>query len=164
MKNKQEEQFTIIPHSLMGSKDLTDQDKLTLGIILSFINNGKECYIGNDTLGEMLGITKNAASIRINRLEKIGCVALRYTYKEGKKLVDKKIYYPIVYHTTGIVCETTGIVPQTKRYRLTDKGVSSHRRRGVVQRWRYYTTLLHKCIKQFRRQLTTQGITQGKSC
>jgi hypothetical protein len=147
MKNKQEEQFTIIPHSLMGSKDLTDQDKLTLGIILSFINNGKECYIGNDTLGEMLGITKNAASIRINRLEKIGCVALRYTYKEGKKLVDKR--YITLLSTTPQVSSVKqqvsshklkGIVSQTKGSRPTDEEVSS-KDGGIIQP--YYTSVLN---------------------
>jgi len=151
MKNtstKKEEQFTIIPHSLMSSKDLTDQDKLTLGIILSFINNGKECYIGNDTLGEMLGITKNAASIRINRLEKIGCIALRYTYKEGKKEVDKR--YITLLSTTPQVSSVKqqvsstklkGIVSQTNRSRPTDEEVSC-KDGGIIQP--DYTKVLDK--------------------
>ena len=120
MKNtltKKEEQFTMIPHSLMSNKDLTDQDKLTLSVILSFIKNGKEVFIGNDTLGNMLGITKNAASIRVLRLEKIGCVSLRYTYKEGKKEVDKR-YITLL-----------SSIPQVSS---TKQRVSSHRRRGIV--------------------------------
>jgi hypothetical protein len=136
---KQEEQFTMIPNSLMSNKDLTDQDKLTLGIILSFIKNGKECYIGNDTLGDMLGITKNAASIRILRLEKIGCISLRYTYKEGKKMVDKR--YITLLSLTPKVSSTKrdvssvrrkGIVSQTKGYRPTDEEVSS-KQGGIIQ-------------------------------
>lgn len=151
MKNtstKKEEQFTIIPHSLMSSKDLTDQDKLTLGIILSFINNGKECYIGNDTLGEMLGITKNAASIRINRLQEIGCVSLRYTYKEGKKEVDKRYItlLSITPQVSSVKQEVSsnrlkGIVSQTKGSRPTDEEVSC-KDGGIIQP--DYTKVLDK--------------------
>jgi hypothetical protein len=136
----------------MCSKDLTDQDKLTLGIILSFINNGKECYIGNDTLGDMLGITKNAASIRINRLEKIGCISLRYTYKEGKKEVDKR--YITLLSTTPQVSSVRqqvsshklkGVVPQTKGSRLTDEEVSS-KQGGIIQP--DYTNVLDKEVNK----------------
>jgi hypothetical protein len=138
-KNKQEETFTQVPHSLMKNKDLTDQDKLTLSVIISFINNGKECYIGNDTLGEMLGISKNAASSRVLRLQEIGCVSLRYTYKEGKKEIDKR--YITLLSTTPQVSSTKqrvsstkqqGIVPQTKGYSPTDDEVSS-KLGGIIQ-------------------------------
>ena len=133
------EQFTQIPHSLMSNKDLTDQDKLTLGVILSFIKNGKECYIGNDTLGDMLGISKNASSIRIKRLEKIGCISLRYTYKDGKKEVDKR-YINLLSLTPQVSSRRRrvssdrqrGIVSQTKGYRPTDEEVSS-KLGGIIQ-------------------------------
>jgi hypothetical protein len=149
MKNK-EEQFTRIPHSLMSNEHLTDQDKLTLGVILSFIKNGKECYIGNDKLGKMLGITKNAASSRVLRLEKIGCVALRYTYKEGTKLVDKR--YITLLSLTPKVSSTKrdvssdrreGIVHETKGYSPTDEGVSS-KLGGIIQP--YYTSVLDNVV------------------
>lgn len=149
MKNK-EEQFTRIPHSLMLNEHLTDQDKLTLGVILSFIKNGKECYIGNDKLGKMLGITKNAASSRVLRLEKIGCVALRYTYKEGTKLVDKR--YITLLSLTPKVSSTKrdissdrreGIVHETKGYSPTDEGVSS-KLGGIIQP--YYTSVLDNVV------------------
>lgn len=143
---QQEEQFTMIPKSLMGNKDLTDQDKLTLGVILSFIKNGKECYIGNDTLGDMLGISKNAASSRILRLQKIGCISLRYTYKDGKKEVDKR-YITLLSLTPEVSSDRQevssrrrrvssdrqrGIVSQTKGSRPTDEGVSS-KLGGIIQ-------------------------------
>lgn len=151
MKNtstKQEEQFTIIPYSLMSNKDLTDQDKLTLGIILSFIKNGKECYIGNDTLGEMLGITKNAASIRILRLEKISCISLRYTYKPNTKYVDKR-YITLLSLTPKVSSDgqqvsshrRRDIVSQTKRSRPTDEEISS-KDGGIIQP--DYTSVLDK--------------------
>lgn len=89
MKNKAE-LFTSIPHTLMGRKDLTDADKLTLGIIISFIENDKEFFMGNDRLGDMMGISKNAASKRILRLQSLGCVELSYTYKPNTKEVDKR--------------------------------------------------------------------------
>lgn len=133
------EQFTQIPHSLMSNKDLTDQDKLTLGVILSFIKNGKECYIGNDTLGHILGISKNAASSRVSRLQKIGCISLRYTYKDGKKEVDKR-YITLLSLTPQVSSRRRrvlsdrqrGIVQQTKGYRPTDEEVSS-KLGGIIQ-------------------------------
>jgi DNA-binding Lrp family transcriptional regulator len=131
MKNNNE-QFTQIPNSLMSNKDLTDQDKLTLGLILSWVENNKECFMGNEYIAERMGISKNAASIRIKRLEKIGCIKLRYTYKEGKKEVDKR--YIILLSLTPEVSShrrdvssdrQEGIVPQTMGYRPADEGVSS---------------------------------------
>lgn len=128
---QQEEQFTMIPKSLMGNKDLTDQDKLTLGVILSFIKNGKECYIGNDTLGDMLGISKNAASKRILRLDTIGCISLRYTYKEGKKEVDKR-YITLLSLTPQVSSDRLyPISPQTIPYSPTDYTLSPDRLQGV---------------------------------
>jgi hypothetical protein len=139
MATKKEEQFTMIPHSLMGNKYLTDQDKLTLGVIISFIKNGKEVFIGNDKLGNMLGISKNAASIRVKRLEKIGCVSLRYTYKPNTKLVDKR-YITLLSLTPQVSSDRQevssdrqqGIVSQTEGYRLTDEEVSC-KHGGIIQ-------------------------------
>jgi hypothetical protein len=120
MENNQE-QFTQIPNSLMSNKNLTDQDKLTLGLILSWIRNNKDCFMGNEYIAERLGITKNAASIRILRLEKIGCIKLNYTYKEGKKEVDKRF-----------ITLLKGIVHETKGYCPTDEEVSS-KQGGIIQ-------------------------------
>jgi DNA-binding Lrp family transcriptional regulator len=134
-----EEQFTQIPHSLMSDKDLTDQDKLTLGLILSWVKNNKECFMGNEYIAERLGITKNAASIRVLRLEKIGCIKLNYTYKEGKKEVDKRIITllsltPQVSSDRQDVSSRRrkGIVSQTKGSRPTDDEVSS-KQGGIIQ-------------------------------
>lgn len=139
MKSNNEEQFTQIPNSLMSNKQLTDADKLTLGLILSWIKNNKECFMGNEYIADKLGISKNAASIRIKRLEKIGCIKLRYTYKEGKKEVDKR-YITLLSLTPQVSSETQevssdtrdvssftrrGIVQETMGYRPTDEGVSS---------------------------------------
>jgi DNA-binding Lrp family transcriptional regulator len=130
-KNKQEEQFTMIPHSLMGRKDLTDQDKLTLGVILSFVNNDKECYIGNDRFGNILGISKKAVSKRVLRLESLGCIKLDYTYKEGKKEVDKRFITFITIEPQvspvsgqGISSQETRVSHQEIGYLLTDDRVS----------------------------------------
>ena len=126
-----EEQFTMIPHSLMGNKDLTDQDKLTLSIIFSFINNDKDCYIGNDRLGDMLGISKNAASKRILRLEKLGCIELNYTYKPGKKEVDKRYITFISFEPQVSPDRLYPISSQTIPYSLTDDTLSPDRREEV---------------------------------
>lgn len=149
MKNNNES-FIQIPDSLMCNKDLTDQDKLTLGLILSFINNDKEFFMGNELIAERLGITKNAASKRIQRLEKLGCIELSYTYKKGKKEVDKR--YIIILSLTPKVSSgglhvssdrLKGIVSQTKGYSLTDSEVSS-KQGGIIQP--YNTSVLNKVI------------------
>ena len=123
----------------MSDKDLTDQDKLTLGLILSWVKNNKECFMGNEYIAERLGITKNAASIRVLRLEKIGCIKLNYTYKEGKKEVDKRIITllsltPQVSSDRQDVSSRRrkGIVSQTKGSRPTDDEVSS-KQGGIIQ-------------------------------
>jgi DNA-binding MarR family transcriptional regulator len=139
MGKSKTEQFTSIPHSLMCNKELTDQDKLTLGLILSFIKNDKECYMGNEYIAGMMGITKNAASIRIKRLEKLGCISLRYSYKEGKMEVDKRFItllsltpkvssdgQEVSSHKRDVSSDRQrGIVSQTKGYRPADEEVSS---------------------------------------
>jgi DNA-binding Lrp family transcriptional regulator len=130
MKNNNEK-FTQIPNSIMSNKHLTDQDKLTLGLILSWFKNNKECFMGNDYIAERMGISKNAASKRIKQLEKIGCIKLRYTYKELTKEVDKR-YITLLSLTPKVSptelevspTELEGIVHETKGYSPTDDGVS----------------------------------------
>lgn len=136
---KQEEQFTQIPNSLMSNKDLTDQDKLTLGLILSFIKNDKECFIGNEWIAERMGITKNAASIRINRLAKLGCISLRYVKKSETNKIEKR-FITVLTTAPKVSSEKLkvssdrrkGIVPQTKGYSPVDEGVSS-KQGGIIQ-------------------------------
>jgi len=133
------EQFTQIPKSLMSNKDLTDSDKLTLGLILSWFKNNKECFMGNEYIAEMMGISKNAASIRIKRLEKIGCISLRYTYREGTKEVDKR-FITLLSMTPKVSSDRQevssrrrrGVVSETKGYRPTDDEVSS-KQGGIIQ-------------------------------
>ena len=126
------EQFTQIPSSLLSDKLLTDQDKLTLGLILSFIKNERECFMGNEYIAEKMGITKNAASIRVKRLEKIGCISLRYTYKKNTKMVDKR-YITLLSLTPKVSSDRQqGIVQETIGYRPTDEEVSS-KQGGIIQ-------------------------------
>lgn len=130
----------------MRDKNLTDQDKLTLSVILSFIKNDKECFIGNDKLGEMLGITKNAASTRLLRLQKLGCISLRYVYREGTSEIEKR-YITLLSLTPKVSSDKQevssdkrrvssdkqrGIVSQTKGCLPTDEGVSS-KLGGIIQ-------------------------------
>ena len=128
---KNNENYIQIPYSLLCDKNLTDQDKLTLGLILSWFRNNKECFMGNEYIAEKMGITKNAASIRLQKLEDLGCIKLNYVLKQGKKEVEKR-YITLLSLTPkvssrrrgGIVKETKGIVSQTKRYRPVDEEVS----------------------------------------
>ena len=127
--------FTKINNELvLRRKDLTSDDKLTLSLILSWIENDKECFMGNEYIADMMGISKNAASKRILRLEKLGCIQLNYVMKEGTKMVEKRYitflsYQPKVSPDSpqvspdrlqGISSEEIGCVP-------TDDGVSPDR-------------------------------------
>jgi hypothetical protein len=157
------EQFTQISHSLMSNKDLTDQDKLTLGLILSWVKNDKECFMGNEYIAEMMGISKNAASIRIKRLEKIGCISLRYTYREGTKEVDKR-FITLLSMTPQVSSDRQqvssrrrrGIVSQTKGSRPTDDEVSS-KQGGIIQP--DYTSLLNNELKKLPHNVLNNEIS-----
>ena len=131
--------FTKINNELvLRRKDLTSDDKLTLSLILSWIENDKECFMGNEYIADMMGISKNAASKRILRLEKLGCIQLNYVMKEGTKMVEKRYitflsYQPKVSPDSpqvspdrlqGISSEEIGYVP-------TDDTVSPDRIGGV---------------------------------
>ena len=90
MKNFKDHTFTRLYHSLLAQPNLTDSDKITISVILSWTENERECFMGNDYIAELMGITRAAASKRINRLKNLGIIDVRYTYKKGKKEIDKR--------------------------------------------------------------------------
>lgn len=163
---KNNEQFTQIPNSLMSNKDLTDQDKLTLGLILSWDGNNKECFMGNEYIAEKMGISKNAASIRIKRLEKLGCISLRYTYKEGKMEVDKRFITllsltpKVSSHRQGVSSDRQGgIVPETMGYRPADEGVSS--KQGGIKQDLLDNLLDNELDKLLNKELNKENSVEG---
>jgi hypothetical protein len=91
MKKFKDHTFTPIYHSLLRQPNLTDADKITISCILAWAENAKDCFMGNDYLGQFMGISRPAASKRINRLKSLGILEVRMTYKKGKKEVDKRI-------------------------------------------------------------------------
>ncbi len=130
MKNETE-QFFKMPHALSSNSNLSDGEKLTLALIKSWVDNDQECFMSNQYIGNVLGCSRNAASKRIQKLEKLGCIELRYEYVDGKKEVEKRYITFISFEPQvspdelqGISSETIGISSQEIGYVLTDEGVS----------------------------------------
>ena len=134
MENKNYTFTKVNNELLLRSRILTDADKLTLALILSWIENDKECFMSNDYIGDVLGISRGAASKRILRLERIGCIQLNYTYKEGKKEVDKR-YITFLSYEPKVSPDSLQVSPDSLQgmsseemgYLLTDDTVSPDR-------------------------------------
>jgi DNA-binding Lrp family transcriptional regulator len=93
MQDKQE-QFLMVPYTILQNKELKDTDKMTLSLIYSFHNNNKEIYISNNKLGYMLGISRTSASERITKLEALGyikCERLMVNGKERRTIVPLRM-------------------------------------------------------------------------
>jgi len=114
MKNEKQEQFLSVPFSVLERKDLNDGEKLTLMLIFSFHNNGKEFFMTNLNIGKRLGCSRTAASKRITKLEDMGCIKCDYIFTQGKKEVEKRIITPIkvVPTFTTVVPEVSQVVPE----------------------------------------------------
>jgi len=129
--------FTPIYHSLLSYPNLTDADKITISVILSWTENERECFMGNDYLGEFMGITRTAASKRITRLKNLGIIDVRYTYKKGKREVDKRFItindqfleiLGVSPERIGVSPERIGVSPQRRGVSPERIGVSPERR------------------------------------
>lgn len=126
--------FTPIYHSLLSYPNLTDADKITISVILSWTENEKDCFMGNEYLAELMGITRTAASKRINRLKNLGIIDVRYTYKKGKREVDKRFItindqfleiLDVSPDRRGVSPERIGVSPQRIGVSPERRGVSS---------------------------------------
>ena len=130
MKKFNNQTFIPIYHSLLRQPNLTDADKIAISCILTWTENDKDCFMGNDYLGQLMGISRPAASKRINRLKSLGIIEVRMTYKKGKKEVDKRIininnhFLRILeVSTNGIEDTPMGIwVPNSETYVSTEVG------------------------------------------
>jgi DNA-binding Lrp family transcriptional regulator len=96
MKNMStnQEQFLMVPFTILQNKELKDSDKMTLALIYSFHNNKKEIYISNNKLGYMLGVSRTTASERITKLESLGyikCERVMINGKERRTIVPLKM-------------------------------------------------------------------------
>ena len=118
MENKKEEQFLMVPYTILQNKELKDSDKMTLALIYSFHNNNKEIYISNTKLGYMLGVSRTTASERITKLETLGyikCKRVMVNGKERRTIVPLKMVgepKPLVGTPTPLV----GTPNSTSRY------------------------------------------------
>ena len=85
MSTNKEEQFLIVPYTILQNKELKDGDKMTLALIYSFHNNNKEIYISNNKLGSMLGVSRTTASERVTKLEILGYIECQRVMVNGKQ-------------------------------------------------------------------------------
>ena len=89
--NDPKENFTRIFHSVLKRRDLTDADKITLSLIQSWTINGRPCFMGNEYIGEFIGISSTAASKRVQKLKDKGLIEVTYILRKGTQEVDKRI-------------------------------------------------------------------------
>lgn len=82
----------MVPYTILKNKELKDSDKITLSLIYSFHNNDKEIYISNNRLGDMLSISRTAASERITKLETLGYIKCNRVMINGK---EKRTIVPL---------------------------------------------------------------------
>lgn len=92
MSTKKEEQFLMVPYTILQNKELKDSDKMTLALIYSFHNNNKEMYMSNNKLGYMLGVSRTTASERVTKLETLGYIKCERTMVNGK---EKRTIVPL---------------------------------------------------------------------
>jgi len=95
--NNQERAFRgiWIPKSVWLNKELTTTEKFILAEIDSFRTTPWGCFMSNAAFGELLQLSPSRVSQIISKLQNMGYVTLRYTYKTGSKEVDRR-YVAIV--------------------------------------------------------------------
>ena len=71
--------FIIIPRIIYNSKDLSDGDKLLLGLIISLSKKENYCYATNSTLANELNKKVRTISNSISKLKKCGFISIEYT-------------------------------------------------------------------------------------
>jgi len=65
---------------------------MTLAIIYSFYDNKKECFISNNMLGDMMGISRTTASEKVTKLESLGYIKCDRQMINGK---EKRTIVPL---------------------------------------------------------------------
>ena len=67
----EKEQFLMVPHTILGLKNLDGDNKLLLAKIISLHQLKDGCIMSNGYIGKMLGLNKSSASRRIGKLIKL---------------------------------------------------------------------------------------------
>ena len=79
MKNKQEQTFVQVWDYILDNEELDVTDVLLLSKVISLHSTEDGCYMTNDYICKMLRLKNiETASRRINKLERLGYVALKY--------------------------------------------------------------------------------------
>jgi len=126
--NDQKENFTRIFHSVLRKRDLTDADKITLSIIQSWTINGRPCFMGNEYIGEFIGISSTAASKRVQKLKDKGLIDVTYILRKGTKEVEKRIITmkePLSMESKEVSSETQEVSSELREVSSETQEVSS---------------------------------------
>ena len=126
--NDQKENFTRIFHSVLKRRDLTDADKITLSLIQSWTINGRQCFMGNEYIGEFIGISSTAASKRVQKLKDKGLIDVTYILRKGTKEVEKRIITmkePLSMESKEVSSGVQGVSSEVQEVSLEIREVSS---------------------------------------
>jgi DNA-binding Lrp family transcriptional regulator len=126
--NEQKENFIRIFHSVLKKRDLTDADKITLSIIQSWTINGRQCFMGNEYIGEFIGISSTAASKRVQKLKDKGLIDVTYILRKGTKEVEKRIITmkePLSMESKEVSSETQEVSSELREVSSETQEVSS---------------------------------------
>jgi hypothetical protein len=107
----EKEQFLMVPHTILGLKNLDGDNKLLLAKIISLHQLKDGCIMSNGYIGKMLGLNKSSASRRIGKLIKLNYIETQNIYKD-KVCIGRKIIPTI---DRGIVLERVGGSVQVSR-------------------------------------------------
>ena len=69
--------FTQIPNFILKNASLSIGAKLTYALFLHYAWNSGQCFPGQDTLGEAMGMSKSRANEFIKELERAGLVEIQ---------------------------------------------------------------------------------------
>lgn len=83
--------YLIIPAPVFNDKDLSDKEKLLMGLINSLLNEDGYCFASNTYLAEKMKTTAETISRRLNKLKAKEYIEIVYL-KKGNIVTNRKIY------------------------------------------------------------------------
>lgn len=105
--------FVVISYEILTSKELTDKEKLLLGLISSLQGQQGYCYANNAYMAERLNCSPDTIKDLISNLVKIGWLN-RKVYRNEKNEFIKRILTVKFTKKEGIIEEENAITPPSK--------------------------------------------------
>tara|TARA_A200000113_G_scaffold171790_1_gene156710 strand:+ start:654 stop:1046 length:393 start_codon:yes stop_codon:yes gene_type:complete len=64
------QEYLAIPREILVDQELKANEKMIMGAVLSFVNNGKQAFASNRLFGQMLSLSSSRVSSLISKLAK----------------------------------------------------------------------------------------------